>query len=116
MSQLGAEVTGPAMVQLREVRKAWGRGPAGGGPHVEGGRKLRLNVLTSPAGGRQEQKMCAPAQGPLYGAALPPAQEAPVSLCWARAHTGSLPWGPMAAELPAPSPTGPGRPALACLP
>ena len=24
MSQLGAEVTGPAMIQLREVRQAWG--------------------------------------------------------------------------------------------
>ena len=30
MSQLGAEVTGPAMIQLREVRQAWGRGPTGG--------------------------------------------------------------------------------------
>lgn len=61
MNHLRAEVTGPVMVWLREVRQAWGCGPAGGGPCVEGGRELRLSILTSPAGGGQEQKTYAPA-------------------------------------------------------
>lgn len=60
MNHLRAEVMGPAMVWLQEARRAWGCGPAGGGPRVEGGQELRLSILTSPAGG-QEQKTYAPA-------------------------------------------------------
>lgn len=60
MNHLRAEVMGPVMVWLQEVRRAWGCSPAGGGPRVEGGQELRLSILTSPAGG-QEQKTYTPA-------------------------------------------------------
>ena len=110
MSQLGAEVTGPAMVQLREVRQAWGRGPAGGGPHVEGGRELRLNVLTSPAGGRQEQKMCAPAQGPLMEQPSHQPRRLPSACAVPEPTRGASPGAPWPPSCPHPRPQGPGGP------
>lgn len=117
MSHLGAEVMGPAMGQLREVRRAWGCSPAGGGLHVEGGQEHRLSILTSPAGGR-EQKPCAPAQGslmeqPSHQGCLPGGSRQPVL---GQSLHGEPLQGPHGPQLPAPWPPGPGRPALACLP
>ena len=106
---------------------AWGRSdgpcddPAAGGeaglgtrPHwrsrVEGGRELRLSVLTSPAGGGQEQKMCALAQGSLMEQPSHQPRRLPSACAGPEPTRGASPGAPWPPSCPHPRPQGPGGP------